>query len=128
MAMRWDEINFDLEQWRIPLTKSGESQTIPLTLNALEILRDRKHADDLQPEWVFPSDRKGWKTGDKGHIVSPRKAFQRIVERAGFDELRIRDLRRTAGSYMAIQNVSPTISRTSLYGVHSRLCEPYQKR
>lgn len=109
MAMRWDEINFDLQQWRIPLTKSGESQTIPLTLNALEILRNRKYADDLHPKWVFPSDRKGWKSGDKAHIVSPRKAFQRIVERAGIDDLRIHDLRRTAGSYMAMQNVSPTI-------------------
>ncbi len=81
----------------------------PLTLNALEILRDRKRADDLHPIWAFPSDRKGWRTGDKGHIVSPRKAFQRIVERAGIENLRIHDLRRTAGSYMAIQNVSPTI-------------------
>jgi len=109
MAMRWDEINLDLQQWRIPRTKSGDSQTVPLTLNALEILRNRKRADDLHPVWVFPSDRKGWKTGDKGHIVSPRKAFQRIVERAEIDNLRIHDLRRTAGSYMAIQNVSPTI-------------------
>ena len=109
MAMKWEEINFDQQQWRIPLTKSGDSQTIPLTLNALEILRNRKRADDLHPVWVFPSDRKGWKTGDKGHIVSPRKAFQRIVERAGIEDLRIHDLRRTAGSYMAIQNVSPTI-------------------
>ncbi len=109
MSMRWEEINFDLQQWRIPLTKSGDSQTITLTLNALNILHDRKSADDLHPGWVFPSDRKGWKTGDKGHIVSPRKAFQRIVERAGIEDLRIHDLRRTAGSYMAIQNVSPTI-------------------
>ena len=109
MAMRWDEVNFDLQQWRIPRTKSGDSQTIPLTLNALEILRTRKDADDFHPVWVFPSDRKGWKTGDKGHIISPRKAFQRIVERAKIEDLRIHDLRRTAGSYMAIQNVSPTI-------------------
>lgn len=109
MAMKWDEINFDLQQWRIPRTKSGDSQTIPLTLHALEILRTRKDADDSHSVWVFPSDRRGWKTGDRGHIVSPRKAFQRIVERAEIEDLRIHDLRRTAGSYMAIQNVSPTI-------------------
>ena len=32
-----------------------------------------------------------------------------MLERAGIENLRIHDLRRTAGSYMAIQGVSPTI-------------------
>lgn len=109
LSMEWDHINMDLQQWKIPITKNGESQTIPLTLNAMEILRNRKNAEDSHHQWVFPSDRKGWKTGDKGHLVSPRNAFARIVERARIKDLRIHDLRRTAGSYMAIQNVSPTI-------------------
>ncbi|MBX9689664.1 MAG: site-specific integrase [Candidatus Obscuribacterales bacterium] len=68
-----------------------------------------KKDSDAHPQWVFPIDRKGWKTGDKGHIVAPRKAFMRIIENAGIKDLRIHDLRRTAGSYMAMQNVSPTI-------------------
>jgi integrase len=99
----------DLHQWRIPINKNGDSQTIPLTLNAMKILRDRKKVSDAHERWVFPSDRAGWKTGERGHLVAPRKAFQRIIARAGIKDLRIHDLRRTAGSYMAIQNVSPTI-------------------
>ena len=78
-------------------------------MNAMKILRARKIAADSHPRWVFPSDRTGWKTHDKGHLVSPRKAFKRIIDRAGIEDLRIHDLRRTAGSLMAIQNVSPTI-------------------
>jgi len=109
LTMEWSQINMELLQWRIPITKNGDSQIIPLTMSAMEILRNRKVAVDVDSRWVFPSDRKGWKTGDKKNLVSPRKAFSRITDRAGIDDLRIHDLRRTAGSYMAIQNVSPTI-------------------
>lgn len=109
LAMEWSQISLELQQWRIPITKNNDSQTIPLTLNAMDILRRRKRTPDAHPQWVFPTDRKGWKTGDKGHIVAPRKAFMRIAQKAGIEDLRIHDLRRTAGSYMAMQNVSPTI-------------------
>jgi integrase len=109
LAMEWSQVNLELLQWRIPITKNSESQTIPLTLNAVEILRHRKDDPEAHEQWVFPSGRKGWKTGSTGHLVSPRKAFQRIIQRAGIEDLRIHDLRRTAGSYMAMQNVSLTI-------------------
>jgi integrase len=33
------------------------------------------------------------------HIVEPKKAWKRILERAGIDDLRIHDLRRTLGSW-----------------------------
>jgi len=109
LAMKWSQINMHLMQWTIPMTKNGNSQTIPLTRNAMHILTDRRSSPNAHDQWVFPTDRKGWKTGEMGHLVSVRKAFNRIVERAGITNLRIHDLRRTAGSYMAIQNVSPTI-------------------
>jgi len=74
-----------------------------------QILKARKLAPETHERWVFNSNRKGWKTGEKGHLASPRNAFKRIVEKAGLTDLRIHDLRRTAGSYMAIEGISPTI-------------------
>ncbi|MBS1997569.1 MAG: tyrosine-type recombinase/integrase [Cyanobacteria bacterium SZAS LIN-2] len=109
LNMEWSQVNFDLQQWRIPITKNGDSQTIPLTLSAMEILNERKRDPQAHERWVFNSNRKGWKTGEKGHLASPRNAFQRIVEKAKLSDLRIHDLRRTAGSYMAIEGISPTI-------------------
>ena len=109
LAMEWNQIDFDLMVWRIPVTKNGDSQTIPLTPNAMEILRRRTASSSKHEQWVFPSDRRGRKTGVLGHLVSPKKAWKRALDRAGIDDLRIHDLRRTAGSYMAIQGVSPTI-------------------
>lgn len=109
LNMEWCQINLELQQWRIPITKNGDSQTIPLTTSAMEILKQRKSAPEPQEKWVFPSPRTGWKTGTKGHLASPRYAFSRIIKNAGIENLRIHDLRRTAGSYMAIAGISPTI-------------------
>ena len=42
-------------------------------------------------------------------MSNPKEAWKRLIKRANIEDLRIHDLRRTAGSYMAIQGVSPTI-------------------
>ncbi len=109
LAMAWDQINFELETWTIPETKNGNSLAVPLTPSALEILKRRYEDDEKHPVWVFPSDRRGRKTGELSHLSNPKEAWKRILKRAGITNLRIHDLRRTAGSYMAIQGVSPTI-------------------
>lgn len=102
MAMRWDQISIDLHRWNIPDTKNDDSHSVPLTTDAMAIIRRRNESKENSP-WVFPSD------GKTGHLVSPKTAWKRLLKRAGIENLRIHDLRRTAGSYMAIQGVSPTI-------------------
>lgn len=109
LAMEWNQIDFDMQVWRIPITKNQESLTVPLTTAAIELLQSRKKRKTVHERWVFPSDRVGKKTGELGHLVSPHKAWAGIIDRAGIKDLRIHDLRRTAGSYMAIEGISPTI-------------------
>jgi integrase len=105
MAMRWDEINFALAQWRIPMTKNGEPQTVALSPEAINILESRKGCDAI---WVFPSH------GASGHIMEPRKAWKRILDKAGISDLRIHDLRRTLGSWQAKTGASLAIVGKSL--------------
>ena len=93
LAMRWDQINLESAIWRIPETKNGTPQTIPLIVKALEILRKRQ--DGCNSEWVFPSDSKS------GHMEDPKKGWRRILKRAELTDLRIHDLRRTLGSVLA---------------------------
>ena len=109
LAMAWDQISFELETWTIPETKNGDSLTVPLTPSALEILKRRYKDKDETDIWVFPSDRRSRKTGEFTHMGNPKEAWKRLLKRAEITDLRIHDLRRTAGSYMAIQGVSPTI-------------------
>lgn len=109
LSMQWDQISFELETWTIPITKNGDSQTVPLTPSAMSILERRFNAADRHEVYVFPSDRKGRKTGVLSHMTNPKEAWSRVLKRACIEDLRIHDLRRTAGSYMAILNHSTTV-------------------
>ena len=74
LSMRWTEIDFDRAVWRIPETKNGESLTIALSAEALEILKRRQK--ETNRKWVFPSDR------TDGHLSDPKKAWKRILVNA----------------------------------------------
>jgi integrase len=99
LSMRWEEIDFDLCLWRIPKTKNSRSHTIPLTVAAMAVLRERK--EKVTGDWVFPS-----KTSAVGHIVEPKVGWRQILEDANIKDLTMHDLRRTLGSYMAMGNQS----------------------
>lgn len=98
LSMHWKDIDFDLALWHIPLTKNKESQTIPLTPLALQVLQER--FEKSQSEWVFPSSSK------TGHLMEPKKAWAKFLRTTGLKDLRMHDLRRTLGSYMAMNNQS----------------------
>ncbi len=99
LGMRWDQIDFDLHLWYIPITKNKESQTLPLTELAMRLLEDR-HQRRESDEWVFPSH------SVTGHIVEPKAGWRKFLDRTGLQDLRMHDLRRTLGSYMAMNNQS----------------------
>lgn len=106
LQMRWDEVHLTRGTWRIPDTKNGESQTVPLVTEAIELLKIRKNSTG--GEWVFPGG------GKLGHLVEPRKAWNRVLKRAGIKDLRLHDLRRTLGSWQASCGSSLTVIGKSL--------------
>lgn len=111
LAMRWDEIDFERKVWRIPVTKNGSSQTVPLEDQELAILRarladaEREHAGRIALEgpeapmtpWVL----RGMRGNYDEHLSNPYKGWYRILARAGIEDFRLHDLRRTMGSWMA---------------------------
>lgn len=106
LSMRWKDINFNRAEWRIEETKNGTPQTVALSPEALEILRSRRPSDSAV--FVFPG------SGKAGHLMEPKKGWKRILERAGIDNLRIHDLRRTLGSWQAKTGASLAIIGKSL--------------
>lgn len=106
LAMRWQDINFERAEWRIPMTKNGTPQTVALSPEAMEILQNRKPLDDAT--FVFPG------SGKAGHLMEPKKGWKRILESAEIDNLRIHDLRRTLGSWQAKTGASLAIIGKSL--------------
>ncbi len=106
LAMRWKDINFNRAEWRIEETKNGTPQTVALSPEAIEILHSRRPSDSAI--FVFPG------SGKAGHLMEPKKGWKRILERAGIDNLRIHDLRRTLGSWQAKTGASLAIIGKSL--------------
>ncbi len=107
LSMRWNEIDWYREIWKIPESKNGEAIVIPLIPQAITILKWRYN--ETNTDWVFPSG-----TSITGHFTDPKKAWKRILSRAGIKDLRIHDIRRTLGSYQAITGASLSIIGKSL--------------
>jgi integrase len=95
LSARWADMDLDQGIWRLPMTKAGRSHLLPLPGPAVEILRSLPSRE--KSEWIFPG------MGASGHLSEPKKAWQRIRERAGVHDVRIHDLRRTLGSWLSAQ-------------------------
>ena len=101
LSMRWEQIDFDEEVWRIPKTKNKSSHTVPLIKEVIKILNIRKQRNPKigfkDSLFVFPSNRSA-----SGHLEEPKKFWKEILKRANINNLVIHDLRRTMGSYMTM--------------------------
>ena len=114
LAMTWTEINLDRATWTIPgsKAKAKDNITVPLTTAAIDVLQARAEATGAQG-WVFPG------SGATGHLVEPKKGWQRLLQRAGIDDLRIHDLRRSLASFQIDAGVSLAVIGKGL-GHHSQ--------
>jgi integrase len=110
-SMRWDDMDLEAETWVCPNEKKKNAYVVPLTSQALEVLRRRKQ-EGLSATFVFPSHRPA------GHVDTFLHAFTRFTKRAGLDappekdgspsknNLHLHDLRRTTSSWATARNVS----------------------
>ena len=102
-SARWSDISFSRQTWTIPAyhAKQNRSILIPLTKDALDVLRLRREAVDDDCDWVFPSNR-----NKTGHLTEPKAAWKRILKRANIRDCTIHDLRRTFASWQAMNGAS----------------------
>lgn len=104
-SMRWEDINFERAEWRIKETKNGTPQTVTLSPEAIEVLINRQSNES---PFVFPG------IGKNGYLMQPKRGWARIMQRAGIENLKIHDLRRTLGSWQAKTGASLVIIGKSL--------------
>ena len=93
LQARWNDIDWDRAQLRLPETKSGEEQAIALSAPAIAILQATPQLDDNP--YILPGARKGQ------HLVNINKPWGRIRKAAELDDVRLHDLRRSVGSWMS---------------------------
>lgn len=98
LSAQWEDFNFEERTWRIPQTKTGRPHVLPLTAPVLHLLSQLPSKD--KSEWLFPS------YGKSGHREEPKRPWNQIRKKAKTPDVRIHDLRRTLGSWMAVQGFS----------------------
>lgn len=105
--MRWDDVDLHRGLWRIGDAKGGEVVVVPLVTPAVEILeRRQQHANGRG--WVFPGRSRA------GHIAVSTRAWKRVCERAGLENVHLHDLRRSLGSWLTVGGTSLTIVAKAL--------------
>lgn len=97
LAMRWEDVDLKAATWRIAQTKNDEPRVVALVPKAVEVLHTRKPQD---AGYVFPAPSK------TGYMTPPKKRWRALLKRAQLSDLRVHDLRRSLGSWQAINGAS----------------------
>ena len=89
LGLRWDDLNFDTGEMRLPDTKTG-TRMVPLTPAVARVF-DGLSRTPGNP-WVFPGRKKG------ARLVNLNDSWDRVRKRAGLEDVRLHDLRHTFAS------------------------------
>jgi len=100
--------------------KNGKPTVVVLVPPALAILESRAK-DRGGSRFVFPAD------SDSGHVVYPLTSWRRVVKRAGIDDLRPYDLRRSLGTWQVNLGASLPIIGKSLGHSDHKSTEVYAR-
>lgn len=123
LAMRWEDIDLAGATWNIPDTKANDSQLVALVPEAVELLTTMEKTRTGSP-YVFPVSRAGCQTG---HLQNVQKHWKALTDAAGLPPLRVHDLRRTLGSWQALQGASLQIIGKGLGHKHNTTTQRYSR-
>lgn len=93
LQSKWENVDLERRELRIPDTKAGRVHYLPLSQPAIEILNNLPRMKGNP--YVLPGLK------EKSHLVNIDKPWRRIRKAAGVEDVRLHDLRRTVGSWLA---------------------------
>lgn len=93
LRARWKDVSFERAELRLSDTKAGRVHYVPLSSPALALLKEIPRQEGNP--FILP----GLKTG--AHLVNVAKPWNRVRKAAGVEDVRLHDLRRTVGSWLA---------------------------
>lgn len=94
LRLKWTDVDLDRKTVMVRQPKTGELNPLPLSDTAIRIL-NRLPRMEGNP-FVFPSP-----VGEGKHYTTMRKPWEQVRQAAGIPDVRLHDLRRTAGSLLA---------------------------
>jgi integrase len=104
--LRWEHISFEARTLTIPLPKGGRTRHVPLSQEALIILRS--FDSFLSSPWVFPGLKTTLQPMDSRAFL--RRAFEPALKKAGIQDASWHTLRHTTASRLVMAGVPlPTV-------------------
>lgn len=123
LQAKWENVNLDRRELRLPNTKAGNTHTLPLSTEAVAILESLPRM--LGNPHVFPSS-----VAPRAPMRDVRNQWERIKADAKLEDVTLHDLRRTVGSWLATSGASlPLIGKVlnhadpSTTSIYARLAE-----
>jgi integrase len=104
LRAQWADVDWTRAELRLPETKTGNVHYIPLSGPALALLRDMPRVEGNP--YILPGrGHRGMSVEDRAqhptHLVNIQKPWNRVRIAAGVADVRLHDLRRTVGSWLA---------------------------
>ncbi len=93
LSAEWQHVDLERQDWLIPMSKTGKARHVPLSQQAVEVIRQIKRKDGAR--YLFPS-----RFDPKKPLGSIKHAWQTARREAVLGDLRIHDLRHSAASFM----------------------------
>ncbi|MBN2053458.1 site-specific integrase [bacterium] len=94
LKARWEHFDLENKLWRLPKTKSGKQQWLPLADSTIQVLRPTPRVSSF-----IVAD----KTPEKPRY-DLKGPWKQIKEAAGLEGVNIHDIRRTFGLHVAVQS------------------------
>lgn len=118
--LTWSDVDTHARTLRLGVTKNGLPHTLPLSDAAMAVLADLPRL--LGNDYVIPSPRLPGRPWNPDELT---KKWREVRRRAGIEDVRLHDLRRTVGSWLAMSGASlslvgavlnhKSVSTTSIY-------------
>jgi integrase len=127
--VRWRHINLEARTWTIPETKNGEPHTVPLSQQALDLLRSRlPTGDDGKPITPDP-DALVFATSTGAPLGNWDRETKAIQEASKTADWTRHDLRRTGATMLGEMGEMPDIVEAALnhVAIHSALAATYNR-
>lgn len=114
---RWEDFSIERKSWRIPITKTGKARHVPLSQEAIAVLKAIPRFDDCpyvvpNPETLLP-------------FKSLFTSWNQARKRAGVPDLRMHDLRHSAASNLVNSGQSLYVVAKVLGHAQIRTSERY---
>lgn len=103
LRARWEHVDWSRAELKLPDTKAGRVHYIPLSTPALALLGEipREDENPFILRGRGPRSKQAASMQGPTHLVNISKPWNRVRKAAGVEDVRLHDLRRTVGSWLA---------------------------